>query len=219
MNYAEVAVNSPGAQRRTFCYAVPSDIKVGQAVWAPFGPRVVQGIVFRLTEFPSVEETKEIVGLIDPRPILSSVQIELARWLSERYLAPLFDTAALMMPPGFERRMITYIRALIGASEINDSSLTPHQRKLLSLLKRKEKVAIAEVEKALGRKEAGATIGQLVRKNLVTKTQELERAKVRPKMLPYIRLAVGSDVQQEAEHLVGMRRALKQAKLLEYLMA
>ncbi|MGB2800446.1 MAG: primosomal protein N' [Dehalococcoidia bacterium] len=220
MNYAEVAVNSPGAQRRTFCYAVPPDIKVGHAVWVPFGPRVVQGIVFQLTEFPSVEETKEIVGLIDPRPILSPAQIELARWISEHYLASLFDIAALMMPPGFERRMITFVRALIGASEIDDSSLTPHQRKLLNLLKKKEKVAIAEVEKALGKKEARATIGQLVRKNLVTKTQELERAKVRPKMLPYIRLAVGSDeAQQEAEHLVGMRRALKQAKLLEYLVA
>ena len=220
MDYAEIAVNSPGAQRRTFCYAVPSDIKVGQAVWAPFGPRVVQGIVFQLTEFPSVEETKEIVGLIDPRPILSPAQIELARWISGHYLAPLFDTAALMMPPGFERRMITFVHALIGASEMDDSSLIPHQRKLINLLKRKEKVAIAEVEKVLGRKEARATIGQLVRKNLVTKTQELERAKVRPKMLPYIRLTVGSDeAQQEAEHLVGMRRALKQAKLLEFLVA
>ena len=220
MNYAEIAVNSPGAQRRTFCYAVPPDIKVGHAVWAPFGPRVVQGIVFQLTEFPSVEETKEIVGLIDPRPILYSAQIELARWTSEHYLAPLFDTVALMMPPGFERRMITFVHALTNASEMDDSSLTPHQRKLLNLLKRKEKVAIAEVEKVLGRKEARATIGQLVRKSLVTKTHELERVKVKPKMLPYIRLTVGADeAQQEAERLGGMRRVLKQAKLLEYLVA
>ncbi len=220
MNYAEIAVNSPGAQRRTFCYAVPLDIKVGHAVWAPFGPRVVQGIVFQLTEFPSVEETKEIVGLIDPRPILSPAQIELARWISEHYLTPLFDAAALMMPPGFERRMITFVHALIAASEMDDSSLNAHQRTLLNLLRRKEKVAVAEVEKVLGRKEARAAIGQLVRRSLVTKTHELERVKVRPKMLAYIRLTVGSDeAQQEAERLLGMRRALKQAKLLEYLMA
>ena len=39
MEYAEVSVNSPVAQRRTFSYAIPSglDIDVGQAVWIPFG--------------------------------------------------------------------------------------------------------------------------------------------------------------------------------------
>jgi primosomal protein N' (replication factor Y) len=193
---------------------------VGHAVWVPFGPRVVQGIVFQLTEFPSVEETKEIRGLIDPRPTLYPAQIELARWISEHYLTPLFDTAALMMPPGFERRLIAFVSALIGISETEASSLTPNQRKLLNLLKGKERVAITEVEKVLGKKEARAVIGQLARRSLVTKTHELERVKVRPKMLPYIRLAVeANEAQQEAERLVGMRKALKQANLLEYLVA
>ena len=103
MGYAEVAVNSPGAQQRTFSYAVPHGmpLDVGHAVWVPFGPRVLQGIIFQLTDYPQVEETRDIIGIIDPLPILSPAQVELARWISERYLSPLFDAAALMMPPGF----------------------------------------------------------------------------------------------------------------------
>ncbi|GAI59091.1 unnamed protein product, partial [marine sediment metagenome] len=105
MGYAEVSVNSPIAQRKTFSYTIPSDlsIDVGQAVWVPFGDKLLQGIVLELTDYPSVEETKEIAGIIEPRPVLSPPHVLLARWISEHYLSPLFDAVALMLPPGFER--------------------------------------------------------------------------------------------------------------------
>ncbi len=101
MGYAEVCVNSPIAQRRAFSYAIPSglSIDVGQAVWVPFGDKLLQGIVLELSLYPSVEETREITGVIEPRPLLSPPQVLLARWLSEHYLSPLFDAVALMLPP------------------------------------------------------------------------------------------------------------------------
>jgi primosomal protein N' (replication factor Y) len=107
MNYAEVAVNSPGS-RSTFCYVIPLglNISAGQAVWVPFGSRVIQGIVIRLSDEPSVEETKEIAGIVSDLPLLSTIQMKLAQWISEYYFASLFDALALMLPPGFERRAI-----------------------------------------------------------------------------------------------------------------
>jgi primosomal protein N' (replication factor Y) len=83
MNYAEVAVNSPGS-RSTFCYAIPArlNISVGQAVWVPFGSRVIQGIVVELSDQPSVEATKEIVDLVTNYAVLSPIQIKLAQWIS-----------------------------------------------------------------------------------------------------------------------------------------
>jgi primosomal protein N' (replication factor Y) len=218
MSYAEVAVNSPGAQRRTFSYAVPSHIEVGHAVRVPFGPRIAQGIVVELTQHPSVEQTKEVAGLIDPQPILSPAQVELARWISEYYLAPLFDTAALMMPPGFERRVITFIIAATGAPDVDASSLSPHQRTVLSLLGREGRVVAEEVEKTVGKREARTVVGQLVRRGLVAKAYELEKVKVRPKVESYVRLAIGADeARREAERLSAMRTAPKQARLLELL--
>jgi len=215
MNYAEVAVNSPGAQRRTFCYAVPSGITVGHAVWVPFGPRVAQGIVFQLTEYPSVAETRDIAGVIDPRPILSPAQVELARWISDYYLSSPFDAASLMMPPGFERRMLTFITLVPDSSPAAVSSLTPGQRALINLIGRKGKVELGEVERALGKKEARNIIDQLVRKKLVAKTQELERVRVRPKLVPYLRLANGA--APEVMSMIEARRAPKQAELVKLL--
>ena len=90
MGYAEVAVNSPIAQRRTFSYAIPSglSIDIGQAVWVPFGEKLLQGIVLELGDYPSVAETREISGVIDPRRLLSPTRIRLARWISEYYHCP-----------------------------------------------------------------------------------------------------------------------------------
>jgi primosomal protein N' (replication factor Y) len=110
MGYAEVSVNSPIARRQSFSYAIPPGLAVGigQAVLAPFGAKVLQGIVVALTELPAVEETREIAGIIDAKPLLTTAQIAWARWLSEYYLTPLWDAIALMLPPGFERRVLAF---------------------------------------------------------------------------------------------------------------
>ncbi len=127
MGYAEVSVNSPIAQRRTFSYAIPSGlgIDVGQAVWVPFGDKLLQGIVLELSDYPSVAETREITGIIDAHPVLSPAQIKLARWISEHYLSPLFDAVALMLPPGFERKVVTFIGSPLVPPEQDTPSLTP----------------------------------------------------------------------------------------------
>ena len=76
MGYAEVSVNSPIAQRRIFSYAIPPglSIEVGQAVQVPFGNKLLQGIVLELSDLPSVEETREIAGVIEPFPLLSPLR-------------------------------------------------------------------------------------------------------------------------------------------------
>ena len=98
MKYAEVAVNYPLPQPRTFSYSIPPHIALdpGHAVWVPFGPRLVQGIVLALSDYPSVEDTKPVSEVIDSRPILLPHQVDLCRWIAEYYLSSYFDAAALI---------------------------------------------------------------------------------------------------------------------------
>ena len=219
MGYAEVSVNSPVAQRRTFSYAISSglSIDVGQAVWVPFGDKLLQGVVLQLTDYPAVEETKDIAGVIEPHPVLSSSQVLLARWISEHYLSSLFDAVALMLPPGFERKVVTFISAPLTSPEQDTSSLTQRQRHVLELVQRRGKVTIKGLEKALGTKQARLITSQLVNQGLVVKSYELERVKVKPKRVPYLRLAVkASQARREATRLRD-KKATKQAGLLEFL--
>ncbi len=219
MNYAEVAVHYPLAQPRTFSYSIPphTPVSVGHAVWVPFGPRLIQGIVFALTDHPAVEETKEIAQAIDPQPILRSHQIELSRWIAEYYRSSYFEAAAPMLPPGFERRIITFIELTPNASEVTISSLTAPQRKLLALLQRKGKIGVRDLKKSAGLPRIESVIDQLMRKKLAIKTPELERIKVRPRMETYLRLAASVDQAQEIISSLERKRATQQTKLLTLL--
>jgi len=218
MRYAEVSVNSPVAQRRTFSYTIPPELSVdvGQAVWVPFGDKLLQGVVLELSPYPAVEETKEIAGVIEPRPLLSKTQVLLARWLSEYYLSPLFDAVALMLPPGFERKVLTFVSALVP-DDFGLSALTREQRQILDLVQRQGRISLKQLEKILGKKKAQAIVSQLIKRGLLVKSHELEKIKVRPKTVAYLRLEVAaSEARQEAAKLYK-KRANKQAVLLEYL--
>lgn len=217
--YAEVSVNSPIAQRRMFSYAIPSglSIEAGQAVWVPFGDKVLQSIVIKLSEYPSVTETKEIVGVISPQPLLSPAQVALARWLSKYYLCPLFDAVALMLPPGFERKVLTFISPGAAIDSFDISSLTPEQRRVVKLAQRQGKVNLRKLEKALGKKRAQATVSQLVKRGLVVRNYELEPIKIRPKKELYLSLTTDvGNARQEATKLLKTR-ATRQATLLDFL--
>jgi primosomal protein N' (replication factor Y) len=217
MNYAEVAVNSPGA-RSTFCYAVPTglNISTGQAVWVPFGSRVIQGIVLGLSDEPSIEDTKEIAGVITGFPLLSPTKIKLAQWISKHYFAPLFDALALMLPPGFERRAITCVQLAVYHVE-NLSSLSPEQKQVLDIMRAKGKKSLAELEKAIGKEKARQITDRLLDRQLITRTLEIDKAKVKPKTLPYIKVTADrEDIEVEKDRL-KKSRAYKQAELLAFL--
>jgi len=217
MRYAEVSVNSPAAQRRTFSYAIPQglSIDIGQAVLVPFGDKLLQGVVLELSQFPSVEETRDIASIIDHHPLLSPHHVSLAQWISDYYLSPLFDVVALMLPPGFERRIITSICPT--PSEYDASSLTQQQAHVLGLTRRKGKVGLRDVEKALGKKQAHSIVSQLVRRGLVVRDYQLEPIRVRPKEELYLSLVVSADEAKYEAAGLHRRRASKQATLLDFL--
>jgi primosomal protein N' (replication factor Y) len=219
MRYAEVSVNSPIAQRRAFSYSIPAGLAVdiGQAVWVPFGEKLLQGIVLELNPYPAVEKTKEITGVIEPLPLLSPSRVLLARWISEYYLSPLFDAVALMLPPGFERRALTFINAAPVPGDFDLSALTKEQRQILELVQKRGKVSLKQIEKILGKKKAQNIVSQLVKRGLAARSYELEKVKARPKIMSYLRLEVAaSQARQQAESL-HKKGANKQAALLEYL--
>ncbi len=219
MGYAEVSVNSPIAQRRTFSYAIPPDLEVnvGQAVWVPFGEKLLQGIVLELSGYPVVEETKEIAKVIAPEPVLAPHQLSLARWLSDYYLSPLFDALALMLPPGFERKVLTFVTIRQSHRDHDISSLAPGQQYILNRVRKQGRVVVKELEKALGKKKTPSLVSQLVGRGLLVRSYEMEPLRVKPKRELYLGLAVAVGQARQAAARLRQKRARKQASLLDFL--
>ena len=219
MRYAEVSVNSPVAQRRTFSYTIPSDlsITVGQAVWVPFGEKILQGIVLELSPYPAVAETREIIDVIEHQPLLSPAQVLLARWISEYYLSPLFDAVALMFPPGFERKALTLVSAASNLNNHDSSSLSPAQWQIMELVRKKNNLNLKELEKRVGKKKAQTITSQLVGRGLVTRSYKIEPIRINTKRVPYLRLNVAASQAREMATKLQEKRAVKQANLLNFL--
>jgi len=222
MNYAEVAVNSPRLRRgQTYSYSVPLglNLNAGQVVWVPFGSRVIQGIVLLLSDEPSVTVTKKIAGVVADCPLLSPIQIKLGRWISEYYFAPLFDALALMLPPGFERRTVTYFQLTAPDLIRNyvDLTLTPEQKQILHIIAKKKKADMPELEKAIGKRKARQIIDQLLERQLISETLEMGKAKIKPKTLPHIKPITDKEEIEAAKARLNKSRAYKQVKLLEFL--
>jgi len=217
MPFAEVAVNSPSLRPRTFTYSIPQGMSLvpGQAVWVPFGPKRLQGVVLGLTGVPSVETVRDVIEVITPEPLLSPIQLELARWMAEYYWSSYFDAASLMLPPGFEQRSLTLAEAAPDPSERALSSLTPRQKELLGLLQRKGAAELAQIRRDLGWRDPLAVVDQLVRKGVAKKTTTVEPPKVRHRVVPHLRLVLSGEALERAYS--SLVRAPRQQELLRLL--
>ena len=194
MQFAEVAVNSPVGNQGSFSYSIPQgmDLQAGQAVWVPFGPRLLQGIVVELSPTPQVPQTKDISAIVEPPLKLAPTQIELARWLNRRYLTPLFEALRPFLPPGFERQPRVYIQVSVPIPNELPLELEP----AFEILSQKKKWRLDAAGAALGKDRAH--MDKLVKLGLVQRTVELEPVRVRPKTITYLRLAVSLEKAEEA---------------------
>ncbi len=218
MPYAEVSVNSPVGQRQTFSYSIPAglEINTGQAVWVPFGDKILQGIVLELGQTPKVAQTRDILGIIEPEPVISQTAAGLARWLSDYYLCPVFDAVSLMLPPGFERRTLSFFTAPQDISPDKIKSLNTEQQSIYNLVSEQGRIPFKVLEKEFGNKRAQAVTSQLVRKGLLIREYQLEPIKVKIKKERFISLTTDArSALCQAEILA--KKAPRQMALLKYL--
>jgi primosomal protein N' (replication factor Y) len=94
---------------RVFTYKVPADlagaVKRGARVLVPFGPRRMTGYVLRERKrAPGRVKLRQLVSLVDERPLLEESLLELAAWMSKRYVHPLGEVLKAMLPASVKGR-------------------------------------------------------------------------------------------------------------------
>lgn len=216
MRYAEVAVNASWGPTSTFSYSIPTDLNIspGQAVWVPFGPRTQQGIVIQVTDNPAFSDTKPIAGIIGAVPVISQAHVELARWISRRYLAPIFDCASLMMPPGFV--LNSYATYSLSRSE-NPVQLQSLKKDILTYIESRSHATQKELEKEFGTRRAASALSSLARQGVLTRKWEWSKPSAVPLIRPTVRLAVDPDLAMQKAEEFAHRRQIVKARLLSTL--
>jgi len=197
---------------QTFHYSIPAhwqnSVVPGLLVWVPFGPRQMPGIVLSTASSAPVEMTRDILGIIDPQPVLTPYQIELALWLAQYYHAPLHSAVWSMFPSGISWQAETMLR--LGEAAVSPSE---QEYRILALLREKGPMSAKELERRIHRSGLGRMLGQMIRKGWVLREIRVRGPQVRPKTEAVVRLAA----RAEHESLAALSRAPKQRAVLSYL--
>ncbi len=172
MPYAEVAVDAPIRDGRTFTYSIPTHLTVapGQMVQVPFGPRMADGVVFQLSPTTNIDPLRPIQATDPLGPLVSPHHLDLARWTSDYYMAPLYAAVALMLPPGFRSRTLTYLNR--PRDEAMASLEAAFPASFLSLFSvRRQRAREELVRRGLDQK-AVRTLDRLIRKGEIARSWE-----------------------------------------------
>jgi len=206
MAYARIAVNVPSISD-IYDYHLPSELegKVGAGclVTVPFGKQTVQGVVLELVSQPSVAETKAVIDLLDPAPVLTVAQIALARWLAEETLSPLAACIGLMLPVGLAQQADVRYTFSVQRSTINDQKLTATQSRLINLLQEKGSLRGRQIDRHFKNVDWRRAAQSLVRNGMLISQHFLPAASVRPKFVRTAQLSVPPDVAEAALSKLG----------------
>lgn len=153
---ADVAVDVRHAAfgQDVLSYAVPDALNqrlsTGQLVWVPLRRQTVLGLVLRLHHEAPPFAVRQMTAIVEPAFCLRSDQLDLAAWLARQTASTLFAAASPFFPPGVLHRAVEYLR-VVDHDVLHRSSLTPIQRKLVTLLAEQGELTTEQARHALGR--------------------------------------------------------------------
>ena len=207
--FAQVAVNVPSVSG-VYSYHIPDSLAgalgPGSLVTVSFGVQTVQGVVLGLAETSPVPKTKPILELLDPLPVLTAPQLELARYLAESTLSPLASTVGLMLPPGLSQQADTLYEAR-SSPQIPDPELSPTAGRLLSLLTERGPLRGRQIDRHFHNVDWRRSMQWLVRRGWVVGRSILPPPSVRPKFVRTAQLAVPPEQAEAATPSLGKTEA------------
>lgn len=209
-------------EKETFHYTIPpaieESIRIGSRVLIPLGKQKCEGFVIGIIDQSPFNSFKEIEKVIDNEPIISQEMVELALWVSEKYITPLHKVLEYVIPPyaRLKRKKFVKIRNTGNVSEIEAalSLLDPLAQKLFTKLRLgpQEMVKL----KSIWGEGIDLLIDDLEKRGLVEQFYDFQRnGKV--KEVDYVQMA-SNDTPLVIEETIQkkLHRAPKQALIFRY---
>ena len=203
-----------------FTYRIPSDgydsLSVGSRVVVPFGrKKYYTAIVVRLHDAePQGYEVKEILSLLDSRPVLRRPQLQFWEWIADYYLCSVGDVYKAALPSGLKLESETTVTLNPDFEEGDDDRLKEREWMLLAALSKKSRMTVQELEKESGMRNILPTLRLLLEREAVFVSEQI-KPHYRPKTETYIRLTFH---QGDEEALHRAFEKVKQAKKQEVML-
>jgi len=207
--FADVAV--PVAVRQTFTYRLSGDMasraQLGCRVLVPFGKKLLTAFIVDLNENPQTEveesDIKDVEELLDETPIITAEILELTRWVSDYYFAPWGECLRAALPAG-ATSISEQVISLTGAGRraLADGRITRSKLEVLRILSGSEFTGAKQIERNVSRSRAGDLIRQLAREGLITVSQRIADAQLKPRLQNVVRLKTGFEAVERRQPIM-----------------
>ena len=218
--YVEVAV--PLHVSNTFTYRLPETLRStaqpGSRIVVPLARKLVTGYVISLLDrLPAetslkeqdLKEAKEILDLV---PLVTPQLLQLTKWVSDYYLAPLGEVIKAALPPGISPRMEVLVSITSQGQALIANQSEPSQvSRLLHMLRETEETRFESIVDLLGKSAAAKLLRELDRDGLITIRQRAGKDFVKPKYQRRVRLISTSHDQPQGRKLTSLQTRIIEA--------
>ncbi|MCA6065659.1 primosomal protein N' [Chryseobacterium sp. RG1] len=221
MNYAQIVL--PLNLKGSFTYKVPeellSEIQVGMRVLVPFGgKKIYTGIVFELHDnAPENFVAKEVISLLDDKPIVPQEQIKFWNWLSEYYLSGLGEIYRFAFPSSLKLESETYLKLKPNVT-VDFENLDVNEMYLIQALEVRQLINLTDIEAFIPKKDIIKTINSLIDLQYIEIDEKIAE-KYKAKEVAYVR--INDEVlknQNLTEIILSLKRAQKQKDLFLHIL-
>ncbi|WP_185287256.1 primosomal protein N' [Chryseobacterium lactis] len=216
MQYAQIVL--PLNLKGSFTYKVPEElmpeIQPGMRVLVPFGgKKIYTGIVFELHDnAPESFVAKEVISMLDDKPILPGEQLRFWKWLSDYYLCGLGEIYRFAFPSSLKLESETYLKLKPGAV-VDFENLDVNEMYLIQALEVRQLINLTDIEAFIPKKDIIKTINSLIDLQYIEIDEKIAE-KYKAKEVAYARIndaVLGN--QNLTEILLKLNRAQKQKDL------
>lgn len=196
-----------------------SEIQPGMRVLVPFGgKKIYTGIIFELHDnAPENFVVKEIISILDEKPILPEEQINFWNWLSDYYLCSLGEIYRLAFPSSLKLESETYLKLKPGIV-VDFENLDVNEMYLIQALEVRQLINLTDIEAFIPKKEIIKTINSLIDLQYIEIDEKIAE-KYKAKEVAYVKInGEIIDTVNLTEILLKLNKAPKQKDLFLYIL-
>lgn len=214
----------PHSVANKFTYRVPeifnSEIAVGKRVVVQFGKsKYYTAIVYKIhTNPPSNYVAKYIESVLDEKPIVTPLQLQLWDWISQYYVCNPGDVMNAALPSGLKLSSNSHLvlNPDFALDEIDYDYLTDSEHQIIETLLLNTTLSFEDLAQMLNTKNVHAFVNKLIKKGVVVVYEEI-KDKYKVKLVDYI--GINPDLLKDNDALKNTldlleKKAFKQAELL-----
>lgn len=173
LKYIDVILPLPVKGIFTYSF-IDDDLSVGQRVIVQFGVRkLYSGIVAKIhDEKPKDYEAKQLIAVLDEKPIVNAKQLLFWKWIATYYMCNLGDVMNAALPSSF--KLASESKVIVHPDFDGDlDALKEDELNLLNALTHQEELSVIEISKLLNIKSVFSFINELIRKEIVQLKEDL----------------------------------------------